>query len=139
MHRSEIFARWVFRLAGLYGLVVIMPLFALEARFGRDFPPPINHPENFYGFASVGVAWQILFLLLATDPVRYRLMMLPAFLEKAIYAAAMFVLFAQRRVPGLLAGFASVDLILGLLFLLAYWKTRAAGRLSPEPAVAGSK
>lgn len=82
MQSPATFARRVFRLAGLYGLAVITPLFVLEARFARDFPPPINHPENFYGFASVGVAWQILFLCLAVDPVRYRLMMLPAFLEK---------------------------------------------------------
>lgn len=137
--RPETFARWVFRLAGLYGLAVITPLFALEGRLGQDYPPPINHPENFYGFASVGVAWQILFLLLATDPVRYRLMMLPSFLEKAIYAIAMFILFVQQRVPGLVAGFAVVDLALGVLFLAAYWMTRATAMINRAPAAAGNK
>ena len=122
--RHATFARWLFRVTGIYGLLMITPLFFSEARFGRDFPPPINHPEYFHGFASVGFAWQVLFLVLASDPVRYRLMMLPAFLEKAGFALVVGVLFLQQRVTAVSLVPAFVDLILGALFLVAFWKTR---------------
>jgi hypothetical protein len=29
----------------------------MEAKLGIDFPPPLNHPEHFYGFLSVALAW----------------------------------------------------------------------------------
>lgn len=113
-------ARRLFLLAGLYGLAVILPQFFLEARVERDYPPAITHPEYFYGFLGVVVAWQIAFLIIARDPVRYRVMMIPAVLEKLSFAAAVAVLYWQQRVPGIIAGFAAVDFVLGMLFLRAY-------------------
>src|SRR3954468_4506604 len=94
------FARWVFRIAGIYGLIVLLPQYFLKERIGRDDPPAITHPEYFYAFVGVTVAWQVAFLVIAQDPVRYRLMMLPAVLEKAGFAVASPVLFAQHRVSG---------------------------------------
>jgi hypothetical protein len=44
------FARWTFRLAAIYGLIVLLPFYGLEQRIGHDTPPPITHPEYFYGF-----------------------------------------------------------------------------------------
>jgi hypothetical protein len=117
------FARWVFRLAGIYGLVVMLPQYFLEERIGRDDPPPITHPEYFYGFVGVTVAWQLAFLVIARDPVRYRLMMLPAVLEKAGFAIAAPVLFAQHRVSAVVLGFGTIDLVLGILFVAAFLRT----------------
>lgn len=117
------FARRVFLLAGIYGLLVLVPLYFLEEKTSRDFPPPITHPEYYYGFIGVAVAWQVLFLFLARDPSRYRPMMIPAVLEKASFAIAVFVLFALDRVPFLMLVAAIPDLILGALFVAAYLKT----------------
>jgi hypothetical protein len=61
---------------------VLVPQFFLEERIGRDFPPPITHPEHFYGFIGVALSWQVAFLIIAYDVRRYRLMILPAALEK---------------------------------------------------------
>ena len=72
------FAKRVFFLAGIYGLVVLLPQYFMEERTGRDFPPPVTHPEYFYGFIGVAVAWQIVFLIISRDPVRYRPIMLAA-------------------------------------------------------------
>lgn len=118
------FAKRTFLIAGIYGLVVLLPQYLLEAKTGRDFPPAITHPEYYYGFIGIAVAWQIAFLLLAKNPIRYRPMMIPAIIEKASFAIAVGVLFAGNRVslPMLGAGF--VDLILGALFVLAYIWTR---------------
>jgi hypothetical protein len=54
-------ARWIFGMAGVYGLVLLVPLYFLEDRIGQDAPPAITHPEFFYGFVGLGVAWQIAF------------------------------------------------------------------------------
>jgi len=117
------FSRWVFIIAGIYGIIVITPLYFSEADIARDFPPAITHPEYFYGFLGVTLAWQTLFLLIATDPKRYRIMMLPSFLEKAIYVAAVLVLYIQQRVPVISLSFATIDLVLGILFIVAFWRT----------------
>jgi hypothetical protein len=64
---GERFARRVFLIAGVYGVLIVLPQCSLEARIARDFPPPITHPEYFYGFIGVALAWQIAFLLIARD------------------------------------------------------------------------
>lgn len=120
------FARRVFFAAGVYGLLVLAPQYFLESRIGRDFPPPITHPENFYGFIGVALAWQVLFLIIARDPVRYRPAMLPGALEKFAFGGAVGVLYLQGRVAGATAGFGLADLTLGLLFLEAFRRTSRA-------------
>lgn len=117
------FAKIVFLVAGIYGLIVMLPQYFFEGKIGVDSPPAITHPEFYYGFIGVTVAWQILFLILSTDPVRYRPMMIPAVLEKIGFAGAVAVLFVQQRVPSLMLAPAGIDLVLGVLFVAAYMKT----------------
>jgi hypothetical protein len=119
--------RWISRLfwiAGIYGLVVLLPNYFLENRVGRDYPPAVTHPEYFYGFVGVGLAWQVAFLIIATDPRRYRPLILAGVLEKFSFAAAVAVLFPQGRVPTPLCVFAAIDLALGTLFLIAFARLR---------------
>ena len=123
------FAKIVFSVAGVYGLLVLVPQFFLEERLGRDFPPPVSHPEHYYGFLSVAAAWQVLFLILSRDPARYCAMMIPSILEKESFAVAAAALYTQGRVTPALLPFAAVDLVLGALFLAAYLKT--PGRAAP--------
>src|SRR5688572_22182442 len=118
------FARWVFLLAGIYGLLCLAPQYLLEQQIGRDQPPPITHPEYFYGFIGVALAWQVAFLVIARDPVRYRLMMIPAVIEKFSFGIAALVLFAQQRLPTVIMPFAAIDLVLGVLFAWSFVATR---------------
>ena len=117
------FAKVVFLVAGVYGLIVLLPLYFMEAQTGRDYPPPITHPEYYYGFAGVGVAWQLAFLVLSRDPVRYRPFMLPSIVEKASFGIAVAVLYLQHRVSSFIVGAALVDSLLGVLFIIAFLKT----------------
>ncbi len=126
------FARRVFSLAGIYGLLALSPMYFLEGRLGRESPPPITHPEHFYGFVGVAVAWQFVFLVISRDPKRYHLMMLPSILEKLSFGAAVWVLFFQARVSPIVLGPASVDLALAGLFGVAFWKVRGE-----DPEVVG--
>lgn len=68
------------------------PSIFLEAKTGRDFPPAITQAEFYYGFIGATIAWQVLFILLATNPVLYRLLMIPAVLEKASFAAGKMIM-----------------------------------------------
>ena len=122
------FARRVFLFAGIYGLVVLVPQYFLAARIGRDTPPAITHPEYFYGFIGVAVAWQICFLAIARDPVRLRPVMVPAMLEKLAFAVPCIVLYAQHRLSATVLPFAAIDLLLGALFAAAYRSTAARRR-----------
>ncbi len=122
------FAKRVFFIAGVYGLLVLAPQYFLEAKIGRDYPPTITHPEYFYGFVGVAIAWQVLFLLIARDPARYRLMMLPAILEKLSFGPPAWILFLQGRVAPAVLVPATIDLILAVLFVMAYRRTGAASR-----------
>jgi hypothetical protein len=122
------FARRVFQIAGVYGLVVLVPMYFLERMLGEQDPPAITHPEYFYGFLGVAVAWQVAFLIIGRDPARYRALMVPSVLEKLGYGIAVLVLAAQARVSAgpVLTG--CVDLVWAALFAYSYVAVgRAAG------------
>ena len=101
----------------------MIPQYFLEEKNGRDFPPPLTHPEFYYGFVGVALAFQIVFLIIARNPVRYRMMMIPAMVEKFSFVIAVYALFALGRVAAMRVAAATIDLIFGILFIAAYLKT----------------
>ena len=117
------FARRVFLLAGIYGLIVVLPLYFLEEKTGRDYPPPITHPEYYYGFVGVTAAWQLLYLMISTNPIRYRPIMIPPMFAKGSFVLAVTILFLQQRVSSTMLGASMIDLLLVVLFLISYLKT----------------
>ena len=116
-------ARWVFTIAGVYGILVIAPLYLAAGPIAQYDPPAITHPEFFYGFVGITLAWQIVFLSIARNPVRYRPLMLISVLEKLAYGVPAIVLFAQQRVKAMTLTFGCLDLLLGALFVLAFLST----------------
>jgi hypothetical protein len=118
------FAKIVFRIAGIWGMLVLTPLYFLFDRFGRQDPPPITHPGFYYGFVGVALAWQIAFLIVATDPVRFRPLMIACMLEKFSYAATLMVLYLRGRLHPSDLTFGAADLLLGILFVIAFVKTK---------------
>ena len=88
-----------------------------------NYPPAITHPEYYYGFLGVTLVWQLVYLLVSRDPLRYRLLMILGWLAKFSFGIAAIVLYLQKRIPVILLGFATIDMILGLLFILAFVKT----------------
>ena len=117
------FNKILFYVAGIYGLFMLLPQYFLEEKNGRDFPPVINHPEYYYGFIGVAVAFQVLFLIIGRNPVRYRGAMIPSVIEKFSFGIAAIVLYMQNRLSPVVLGFGIVDLVLGLLFVAAFLKT----------------
>ena len=121
------FARRVFNLAAIYGFVSLVPMYFLERRLLERMPPALTHPEFYYGFVGVALAWQVLFVLIAREPARLRPAMLPAVLEKLSWGVAVLVLMAQGRLGSFFLPAALIDLLLAALFIAA-WRSVADAR-----------
>lgn len=118
-------ARIVFVIAGIWGIVVLTPFYWLVDVTGRRYDPPTAYPHFFYGFLAVALAWQIAFLVIGSNPARFRALMIPAMLEKFGYVATLAALYGLGRITSVDAQAAVPDGLLGLLFILAFVKTRA--------------
>jgi len=127
MPRHTSFAQRVFFWAAIYGILTLAPLYFMEERLARDFPPALTHPEQYYGFLGVALAWQFAFLLIAKDAIRYRLFMIPAIAEKLLASGSALLLYVANRVTVLTIVPAVVDLVLALLFVIAFHKCGPAG------------
>jgi vacuolar-type H+-ATPase subunit I/STV1 len=117
------FAKIVFLIAGIWGVLILTPLYFMFDLIGRQDPPPITHPAFYYGFVGAGLAWQIAFFIISRDPVRFRPMIIPSIVEKFAYGIALVALFMQGRLHAADLGFGCVDLLFGALFIVAYLKT----------------
>lgn len=113
-------ARLAFGVAGIYGLIVLVPLFFAEPWL---VPPP-SRPEDYYGFLGAAAAMQFVYLTIASDPVRYRPLMPIGVLAKSSFFATMLILWTRGRTgdPGMVL--ASIDMGLGLAFAVAWLSTR---------------
>jgi hypothetical protein len=110
-------------------------MYFLEEKIGRDFPPATNHPEQYYAFIGVALAWQLAFLVIARDPLRYRPLMIPAIAEKLLVAGSAILLFMTQRIDSTLLAPFLVDLVLGGLFIVSYLKVgKDSGRYAAESA-----
>jgi hypothetical protein len=120
------FAQRVFLVAGIFGVVVMAPLFFMENYWASQFPPPVAHPEFYYGFVGAVFAWQLVYLVISRDPARYRPLIPLAILAKASFGVTTLALLALGRVPASLALGATIDLVFAVLFAYAYVATRSA-------------
>ena len=123
MASADRLPRWVFRVAGVYGLLAVVSGYLSEAPVNRDYPPAITHREYFYGFWGVTLAWQLAFLVISTDPRRYRLLMPVAVVEKLGFFVPAMVLWSRGELPPPMLAGAWIDFVLAALFLIAFART----------------
>ncbi len=114
------FARWVYLVAGIYGIVALVPLLFMEARQA----PGNGYPIFYYGFIGVALAWQGLFVAISRDPVRFRPVVPFCVLEKAGFAVAAPWLYALGKTTATMLAAGVMDALLGALFVGAYMATR---------------
>lgn len=117
------FAKIVFRAAGVWGVLILTPLYFLFDFIGVQDPPALTHPQFYFGFVSVAMVWQFAFWVIGSDPVRFRSVMIPAVLEKLSYVLTLSVLAAQRRLAPVHLLTAVPDTLLSILFIIAFVKT----------------
>jgi hypothetical protein len=112
-------ARWIFLSAGVLGLLSTVPLLFAESTMG------IKQPEFYYGFVCLDICWQILYLFVSSDPVRYRPIIIPAFLAKGSGTIALTWLYLLGRVTTQWIAIGAADGVFAVLFVVAYWSTRS--------------
>lgn len=112
------FSKIVFTAAGVWGLLILPPLYFMRETIAEARNGPVSSPE-YFGFLAITVAWQIAFLVIGRNPGRYRMMMLPAIAEKFLYVITMTVLLQQGAVLPQEMLPVIPDAILGVLFTIA--------------------
>ena len=115
-------AKWFFLIAGIFGLLFTIPLAFTENLM------EVKQPEFYYGFVFLDICWQILYLVLSTDPVRYRPMMIPAILAKGSGTVALTWLYLIGRVSSQWIAIGALDGIFAILFLIAFLATRSESK-----------
>jgi hypothetical protein len=119
---SSKLARWLFAASGLYGIAVLAPLYLLEGEIAKT-TAPFNHPEYFYGFVGTALAAQIMFFVIAYDPLRFRPAMLFGVLEKLAFAIPVCMLWASGRVTGPVVVFGGIDFLWAITFATLWMLT----------------
>lgn len=101
-------ATWSFALAGVYGLAATLSLY---------FRAPLTiETQWLYAFAGAAAVTQLAYLLIATDPVRYRLVIPIGIASKMSFAVPVTILYAQGAIPMESFVFALIDYALAALF-----------------------
>ena len=111
------FARRLFRGAAIYGALVLPPMYFLT--------PADAHLPAYLGFVGCALVFQWVFWIVGGDPLKYRALMLPSVGEKGVFAIPALALFALGRTDPVTAFFASIDILLGLGFFVAWRRTSA--------------
>ena len=103
------FARWLFWIAGAFGLAAIYPLYRVPGS------------PTYYGLLATLIAWQAAFFVIGSNPKRYRGLMIPAVLEKALWMLTLVVVYKRGQMNSqALAANAATHGLLGVLFLVAF-------------------
>lgn len=106
----------MFRWAAIYGVIVLLPMYL------APLPPVMG--ETLLGFIGLALVFQGVFWIIGADPARYRALMPLAVAEKMVFAVPALALFAQGYpMHPALAAFASIDLLLGVGFFVAWRRT----------------
>ncbi|HYJ51792.1 MAG TPA: hypothetical protein VEW04_01340 [Allosphingosinicella sp.] len=113
--------RLIFGAAGIYGLIVLLPLFFMAPWL----EPAPNRPEDYYGFLGAASVMQLVYLTIASDPVRFRPFMLLGALSKAVFFVTILTLWLEARTAGAALTLATIDGAIGLAFFYAWWRTPA--------------
>ncbi len=124
-------ARFVFGFAAVWGLLVLTPLYWMVEAIGREYPPPFTHTDFYFGFLAVTMAWQLAFVIIAINPIRFRPIMLAAMVEKFGYVLTMGALYGQGQIGLSQFAVSGPDLVLGVLFVAAF--VASGDRRVPRP------
>lgn len=112
------FAKYLFLLAGVSGIVLLFPLYFIETGTSET---AISHPAFYYGFIGVALAFQVLFIIISFDLYKYRMVIIPCIIEKVGFAVPVILLYFQNKVPQTILGAGIMDLILGILFAIVFF------------------
>jgi hypothetical protein len=115
----------IFTIAGIYGLIVLLPLYFGEHALAAT-GQVLTKPEYYYGFIGAAASFQLIYLMIGRDPVRYRPLMPLTLIAKLSFTIPVAILFLSGRTDLLVMIMASIDALIGLAFLWAWRITPVA-------------
>lgn len=118
MAPEEKFASRVYFWAAVYGI----PVLALA--YLQPVPDPwrLTH----FGFVGVTLVFQGVFLVIARDPRRFEPLMPVTVFEKLCFGIPAVAFWARGQAGSMTAVFGAIDLLLGVLFVVAWRRLDAA-------------
>lgn len=117
--------RRIYTVAGIYGLIILLPLYFGEhalAAMGQA----LTRPEYYYGFVGAAASFQLVYLMIGRDPLRFRPLMPVTLIAKLSFTIPVAILFALGRVDLPTMILATIDALIGVAFLWAWRQTPAA-------------
>jgi hypothetical protein len=120
---AVLFAKRVFQIAAAWGFFILTLGYGAYLLGIEGATIDTDRPELVHGFFLATLAFQVVFLIISTDPVRYRLFMLASMFEKLPFTLASLLLYSNGQAPMTAAVLGLVDGLLGLLFAVAYFVT----------------
>lgn len=114
------FAKLVFLIGGILGLLSTVPLFFNESVIA----PELKHPEFYYGFIGINLMWQVLYIYISTNPLRFRPIMVVSFFVKILGVISVFWLIRIGRTDIWWYRIIFFDFLFAILFLLSFGLTR---------------
>jgi hypothetical protein len=118
-------ARWLFRGAAIYGLILLLPLYLLEKSVAAP-AGSLPHPEYYYGFIGAACAWQLVYWTIGDDPIRYRALMPLGVIAKLSFWIPTTLLWVAGGTPQATFVLSCGDLILAIAFFTAWRSLRNA-------------
>ena len=110
------FASRLYRIAAIYGVIVLLPLYFA--------PLPDPYRLNLIGFAGAALVFQGMFWIIARDPLRFLPLVRLSVFEKLCFGVPAIAFWLRGQGDGVTATFGAIDLILAVLFLTTWLRLR---------------
>ena len=116
MQPEEKLASRIYFWAAVYGFA------ALGFAYFQPVPDPWHLTH--LGFVGTAMVFQGVVLVIARDPRRFAPLMPVTFFEKLCFGVPAIAFAARGQVPAVSAVFGAIDLLLMVLFMVAWWNVR---------------
>jgi hypothetical protein len=124
--------KWItplFVVAAIYdGVLGILFLAAAPWLFAKLNVPPPNHLAYVQFPAALLIIFAIIFVRIARNPIGDRGQIIYGILLKMAYCGLAFYYWAATDIPWIWKPFAIIDLVMGVLFIAAYYALASGGR-----------
>lgn len=113
----------LFWIASLYdGVLGVLFLVAPAWLFAQLNVAPPNHVAYVQFPAALLIIFALIFARIARDPVGHRDQIIYGILLKAAYCGLAFYYWATSEIPWIWKPFACIDLVMGVLFVVAHFR-----------------